>query len=280
MANLPPFPHAVAVRLRRYQAALTTSGIAGIGGIYLLGSLALNDFREGHSGIDFVTTLDRTFDQPALETLAQLHRVLSAGAGPALDGFYLETSRLCSVPGSREVAPFSYSGDFHIGQPCFEVNPATFQCLAQSGIALAGPPAASLTIAQDQAALRHFQIDTLRGHWTAWLRHSETALGRMGHDTDIAAAPLASGVLGILRIVCTLETGQIVSKTAAARWALDTYSNWNRSVIEEALAVRWGAAPMYTRARAATILGFLRGIITEKIQANHSFLEGKETKTL
>ncbi len=288
MADHPPLPHPVAVLMRRYQAALAASGIGGVSGIYLLGSLALGDFREGESDVDFITLIDCPLDRApgcpldaaALQALATLHRSLSTARGPALNGCYLETDRLARVPGLREAAPFTVAGGFHSDQPCADVNPATFQCLARSGIAVAGPPPVALTIAQDAAALRQHQIATLNGAWTRWLRQSEAALARMDHDADLAAAPLAWGTLGILRIACTLETGRIVSKTAAGRWALEAYPTRRRSVIEEALAVRWGAAPMHTRARAATILAFLRDVVAETAQSNLSSATQTKAKTL
>ncbi|MGC9268675.1 aminoglycoside adenylyltransferase domain-containing protein [Acidiphilium sp.] len=261
MSMQPRLPHAAARLVSRYQEALAGAGIDAVRGLYLVGSVALGDYQENHSDVDFVAVTDRPIVPDLVEPLAGLHARLHTGRRPAFDGIYLEASRLSQTPGAAEIGDYTVRGEFHTGQPCFEINPATYLGLVQSGIVVFGPPVPALDIAIDMAALRRFQLDHLQGSWARWVQRSDAALLRMDHDADIAAAPLAWGVLGMLRIACTLATGRIVSKTAAGRWALGVYPPKWRNVIEEALAVRRGEAPMLTRARAGSTIDFLRFVL-------------------
>lgn len=78
------------------------SAAAGlIDGLYLYGSVALDDFRPGQSDIDFVALIGGRLDGEALASLETLHRDLP---GPYFDGLYLSREELAAGPLAIEPA--------------------------------------------------------------------------------------------------------------------------------------------------------------------------------
>jgi hypothetical protein len=261
MGQTLQLPHRVGRIVERYRGELDAAGVDIVQGLYLVGSVALGDYQEQSSGVDFIAVTSGPMTPALAEMLARIHARLRTGKRPGFDGVYLERDRLCRLPGPGEIADYAHDGTFHTAHPCADVNPATFQCLAQSGIVVFGPAVADLEIATDVAGLRRFEMDHLHGYWARWVARSDAALQRMDHDANIEAAPLGWGVLGLLRVGYTIETGRIVSKTDAGRWALGRYPLKFRNVIEEALAVRRGEAPMLTRARVGITIDFMRAVL-------------------
>ena len=101
---------------------------------------------------------------------------MAASEGPHFDRFYIERAKLGQSPARNEGAPFSINGVFHSGDICFEINPVTWLCLAEHGIAIRGSPPQTLAIAADPIALQPRQINNLRTYWEPWTEKSSKAL--------------------------------------------------------------------------------------------------------
>jgi hypothetical protein len=192
---------------------------------------------------------------------------MAASEGPHFDGFYIERVKLGQSPAWNEAAPFSVNGVFHARDICFEINPVTWLCLAEHGIAVRGSPPQTLAIAVDPVALQAHQINNLRTYWEPWIEESSEALARKAADEAVDAAVLAWGVLGNLRIACTLSTGRIVSKSEAGHWALIRYPIQWHTVIRDALRARVGAVSELPVARCRHGMEFMQHVVVDAFQA-------------
>src|SRR3954453_4846085 len=72
-----------------------------IEGLYLTGSLALDDFRPGRSDIDFVAVTAVPVEPSTLASLGQVHSLLSTRLPrPLLEGIYVTLDDLARDPAS------------------------------------------------------------------------------------------------------------------------------------------------------------------------------------
>lgn len=230
-------PPSVAAAVDRYFALLTAENTDVLRGIYLVGSVALGDYQDGRSDIDFAAVTAVPLGHEEIAILARVHAAMTGI--PSFDGLYIAADRLAETPRPDLVTAFVQDGHFRVG-PSFEANPATWQLWARHGIALKGPPPGELALPLDEATLQRFEIANLGTYWRHWIDRMRASISANAATDRVDAGMVAWGVLGVARIACALATGRIVSKTEAGRWAL-TQDAWQHApVLETALAARRG----------------------------------------
>jgi hypothetical protein len=233
-----------------------------IGGLYLSGSLALDDYRTGRSDIDFVAVSDTALQGSELELLRRVHTELRRTvAGPKLDGVYLTWPALTAAPvGSL---PYCLRGRFEPSGD-FAVNPMTWRLLQRHALPLRGP--AKPIVHYDDQMLREWCRENLRSHWGSWVRY---ARGYGVHRLcSLAHELVVWGVLGVARPHATIKTGEMISKTAAGEYALKVFpSRWS-AIVREALAGRGGDDRSSYRsifARRRDLLAFMEYVISDAL---------------
>jgi hypothetical protein len=266
MLDTTALPIGVKPRVCEYLELLKREDASFVQDVYLVGSIALGDYQEGRSDIDFVALVANPLSAPQIESLARIHAAIAASEGPHFDGFYIGQAELRRVPAPKR-APFSVDGIFRSDAVCFEINPVTWLCLAQHGITVRGRPAQALAIATDPASLQSFETDNLRTYWEPWIEEGGRALARKAPGEDADATVLAWGVLGLLRIAYTLTTGRIISKAEAGRWGLTKYRlDWH-PVIQDALSARFGHVNRLPVFRCRRAVEFMRYVIADALAA-------------
>ncbi|BCJ30488.1 aminoglycoside adenylyltransferase domain-containing protein [Actinocatenispora sera] len=218
-------------------------------GFYLVGSVALGDFRptgvgRGQLGtasdIDFVAVLSRRTGADTA-VLAGAHARLAAGQPrPSFDGCFLTVDELAAGPDGCPDVPCSQSGRF-LPAGRFGINPVTFCELARHGIAVRGPAPVELDVWHDAAALRAFTADNLRSYWRpAWRRGRRPS--PLWYAVGLTGWYPVWTVLGVSRLHYTLATGELTSKSGAGRYARTALGpRWHR-IVDECLALRTGGA--------------------------------------
>lgn len=230
-------------------------------GLYLVGSVVLGDFQHGRSDVDVVAVLPEPPDATATEALAVIHRTMAERGEPTLDAVYLTVERLRAPDQDALPTPFVVKGAFHADRACPELHAVLRQCLAEHGRVVFGPPVATLGVPVDRCATARHVRSNLRSYWQSWIDEAaETLAARRPHG-DAAAAALSWGVLGVARMAATLETGAIVSKSAAGRWAIARFPDW-RAPLELALAERRGMIERASLDAADHVLAFMRFIVS------------------
>ncbi|MDQ3856750.1 MAG: DUF4111 domain-containing protein, partial [Chloroflexota bacterium] len=207
-------------------------------GLYLVGSVALGDYRPHESDLDFIAVVPDRPSVEALPVLRHIHAQLRARyRRPHFDGVYVTSEDLGRNPALAGPVPSAHEGRVQWGRS--GLDPIAWHTLARNGVALRGPEAADLAVWTDSDALRAWTLDNLRSYWRPWHRRFSRPLSIEGLAALGAWAP-AWGVLGVSRLHYTLLTGEIISKEGAGIHALSAFPpRWQR-IIEECLRIRRG----------------------------------------
>lgn len=208
-----------------------------IEGLYLVGSVALNDFRPQSSDIDFVAVTDKRPKARELAALDRVHyRLRKRRRQPYFDGIYVTWDELTRAPVQGVPGPSSHDNRFYASAQG-EWNPVTWHTLTQQGVRCHGPEMTELTIWNDVAVLAAWTNDNLDNYWRWWLARGEQLFTRDG-AAHLTAWACAWCVLGVSRLHYTLATGEITSKEGAGVYALGVFpAKWHR-ITEEALRIR------------------------------------------
>lgn len=219
-------------------------------GLYLQGSIALDDYRPGRSDIDFVAV---TAGPPGIEALRTIHDDLRrVHRRPFFDGLYLRWDDLRRDPAQVAAGPAVH--DWHVDPASrFERHLVTWHVLAQAGIPVRGPAVTDLGVYTDWPALAAATRRNLVEYWAPWTQRR--ARGPIG----LTAWATTWGVLGIARLRHTLAAGRVTSKTDAATYALTTHDRSLHRVVREALRIRVGGRPAYRNPwrRRADLIAFM-----------------------
>jgi hypothetical protein len=234
-----------------------------IGGIYLSGSVALDDYQPGRSDLDFVAVSDTALQGPELEILRQVHTELRRLSGPKLDGVYLTWSALAAAPVGLSV-PYCLRGRLEPNGD-FAVNPVTWRLMGRHALPLRGPD--KPVVHDDDQMLREWCRGNLRTHWGGWVR---CARGYGVHRLcSLAHELVVWGVLGVARPHATIRTGDMFSKTAAGKYALEAFPSRFSAIVREALAGRGGDDRSSYRnifARRRDLLAFTEYVISDALK--------------
>lgn len=257
MPSLPPDVRALlGVFLPRLDAAVPGT----IEGLYLVGSLALGDYRPGRSDVDFVAIVPERPGTKAMESLDQVHTLMRTDYPlPHLDGIYVTWSQLLRDPTTLADVPYSHEGRFHSAGG-FEANPAVWLTLRDHPVAIRGQ--ASPRVHHDAEELCRWTVQNLNTYWKGLVEQVRAAVraGRAVPDDAVAWC-----VPGVLRLHYTLTTGGITSKSGACLYGLETLPPSRHPIIAEALALHRGQPTSYVdlRHRAQDALSLMEAVIRD-----------------
>jgi hypothetical protein len=209
-------------------------------GLYLVGSVALDDFRPQRSDVDFVAVTATRPDALSLAGLGRIHaRLRASWRRPFFDGIYVTWDDLASDPTRLGPGPSVHESRFQSSSRG-ERNPITWHTLVQQGIRCHGPAIAALPVWNDPLVLATWTDNNLDSYWRRLVERGARLTTRYGL-IGLTAWACEWCVLGSSRLHYTLASGAITSKEGAGRYALATFPvRWHR-LIEEALRIRCAA---------------------------------------
>jgi hypothetical protein len=235
-----------------YLAMLDERLPGRVSGLYLVGSLALEDFSERVSNVDVVVVSEEPWSAAELAVAVAAHQGWKRRRPPVVS--YVVSSDLALDPRSLE-------------RPCFEgarpvaserlVNPLTWHILDRGALDLRGPDHVSLWNHPD--ALREWAAGELRTTWAVRLPHLDR-LGSMWFRRGVSSA-----VLDVARLAVTASSGMVVSKTEAVRVLEPDVPGRFRRILTDAVGYRYGGkTSMYWGAleRKQHALELLHGLVT------------------
>ncbi|HZE39111.1 MAG TPA: nucleotidyltransferase domain-containing protein [Stackebrandtia sp.] len=232
-------------------------------GLYLYGSVALDDFRPGVSDVDFVAVLDGPADHSTARALRRVHERLGHHQDhPRFDGVYVTWEDLAIEPDGTH-GPYAFANKFHMSGD-FERGPVTWHTLAQCGVTVRGPAVDGVKFARDAVALTEWTHTNLDGYWRDWWKTASNSLSRISLWC-LRPQGAVWAVLGVSRLHYTLSTGRVTSKTGAGEYAREIFdTRWHR-IIDDALRVRRGEPSGYRNpiSRRADTLAYLDMVIDD-----------------
>jgi hypothetical protein len=199
-------------------------------GMYLHGSLATGDFNHATSDIDFVVVTDDELPDAVVAALGEMHVRLASSNEPwaaHLEGSYIPRAAM-----RRYIAEAAHHPRLPIGEP-FSVahHHADWvierHVLREQGIVLAGPEPRTFIDPVTKSQLREAVVEIVTGFWAQQL---------VADDFLRPREYQAFAVLTMCRALYTLACGEMVSKPAAARWAISSLEAPWPAVIARALA--------------------------------------------
>jgi hypothetical protein len=207
-------------------------------GLYVVGSVALGDWWPG-SDIDIVAVTAEPADEETAERLRAAHdRCTSLLLGGTVDGPYVAWGDL-SVPPMALTRPWVLHGGFHHDAECFELNPITWYVLERYAVARRGPRPSELTIATDRAERVAWVAENARTYWRDMLGELRGAVDELGSTGAQVPGEVAVWcLLGACRMLYTVTTGDVTSKTGAGRHALKVLPPSTHAALERCLELR------------------------------------------
>lgn len=225
---------------------------------YLVGSIALDEFNQRLSDIDFVAILGSKATNADFENILRIHRQIEKQYPDwKFEGMYFQASDLgCS---DQEVEPFL---SYHVGRlkwsDRFGLSSVTWWILKNRGIALFGPQPQTLSYTVDMNDLIQKQRENMNTYWASWTKRLRRRLALLS-DWGIEWT-----VLGVLRQFYTIRERNIISKTAAGEYALACVPERWHAIIREAIALREDPKGSFYRSRVRRsneAVGFIKYII-------------------
>ncbi|HEU4323101.1 MAG TPA: aminoglycoside adenylyltransferase domain-containing protein [Roseiflexaceae bacterium] len=228
---------ALADLLARLRAALGDR----LRGVYLVGSLALGDFRPDSSDIDLLVVTDAALDDMEVERLRDLHARFDAGGSPwaaRVEAVYVPELVLRSPAPQAERCPQVEKGTALFVAPL--ESGWVFQrfTLREHGVALDGPAPQTLLGPIDVQEMRP-AVAAIAGEWRGQARNNLSWLEWLRQREDQVFV-----VQTLCRMLYSLATGAVASKPCAAQWAQRALPAPWPALIGRSLAAGDDAAPV------------------------------------
>src|SRR4051794_8326641 len=146
-----PVPSMVQLIVDAFLDAIDAEVPGLIEGLYLVGSVALGEFRPDRSDIDFVAVTATRPDAAALAALAQIHRRLQERwPRPFFDGIYVTWDDLAGEPARAGLCADAHEG--HLNSNA-SGDLIAWHILARHGVCVRGPAVAEVPIWTDAETL-------------------------------------------------------------------------------------------------------------------------------
>lgn len=237
-----PSPHAdvnTLLRVLRYEVTRILG--PALVGMYLEGSLALGNLTAG-SDVDVVVATEGELSDTTFAALRMMHERLNASGmrwTDQLEMVYLPIAALRRHDPAHATHPYLGRGP---GERLRVITLSTDWVahrvvLRERGIILAGPPPATLIDPITPDELCSALVEMMRFWWAPMAGEGAAAdfLGQRGHQS--------LAVLTMCRLLYTLRTGEITSKSAGAAWGQANLDPCLFGLIERADAWRTDHAP-------------------------------------
>jgi predicted nucleotidyltransferase len=202
-------------------------------GMYLFGSLANGDFDE-HSDIDVLIVTDGELPASTFSALQELHKRINGLDSPwanQIEASYVPQTALRRFDLTNKLHPHMDRGDSEVLHMMSHESDWVIQrhLLREHGIVITGPSLRDLIDPVSSGDLRRAVVDVLP-LWVKPILADPSQINKRGYQSFI--------VLSLCRMLYTLRHGKILSKPAAAKWALENLDPKWSPLIERALIGR------------------------------------------
>lgn len=215
-----------------------------IEGLYVVGSVALDDWGPG-SDVDIVaTTADPATDSEVDALRSAFDDVDALLEGLTIDGPILAWSDLAQPP-LAALRPWTLDGEFRFDGECSEINPVTWFTLAHHGVPVIGGPVDRLGVVVDEVERRSWVVENVDTSWRSVRDGLAREVGQRSDQVSFDADVVEWCALGAARMLVTALTGAVVSKSEAGEWASAELPD-HAAVFADAVAIRARRDPSET----------------------------------
>ena len=260
-------PHPLALHAAEACLAMVDRVAPGlVEGFYIVGSVALDDFRPAISDLDFVIVTGARPGDDLQTALAEGHARLDGEASlPKLDGVYATWDELLMGPFEAPVGPCVEAGLF-VSSDIHGRHPMTWGVLRRVAVTLRGPLLAGATIWWDPGCLERWAVESVGSYWRPSLSRMLVKCSPEGVCT-LDGRAIERTVLGLCRLHYILATGVVPSRSDAGLYGLISLPRTCHRIIEEALRIRRepAAASIYAdpEGRHGDVLKFVRVVLAD-----------------
>ncbi len=189
-------------------------------GAYLQGSIS-QGAADLESDCDFLVVIHRPLSGPSFAALAELHAALPTRPGhwsKHLEGSYPIAEELATLRGLGASWAYVDHGSRSLEETSTHCNtPVARRILRDYGMTLDGPPAKTFVEPVPDDVIRDYSQDELARCLQEFVSWSTKDAWSQRYF-----------VLTIARLICSIETGEVVSKRGAALWAQSALdSRWS-----------------------------------------------------
>jgi hypothetical protein len=225
---------------------------------YVVGSIALGEFNEHFSDIDFVTVLRRRATPIDLGHLHRIHQSIEKRCPRwKMSGSYIQAAKLGKIGNDLGSYPDFHDGRLH-SSAHHGISAVTWWELKNHGIPIVGIGSRDLPFTVNWNTLIADMRENLNTYWRSWIRHPRH-VAALYSNWGVQWA-----VLGVLRQYFTFKENTITTKVRAGEYALVSLPHRWRPLIREAISIRQTKQSTAYRSRFGRMMettGFLRYVI-------------------
>lgn len=229
-------PLVAEIIIKELIAEITNTSHDLIKGLYLTGSISLNDFHPNKSDIDFIILSNKYFNDELGFQLEQIHRRIDRKFKKIkLNGCYITLTNL-DINQSQSSRVFYYEdGIFSVS--VFAMTPVTLYELKTTAITIIGTPGYQLPVTVDIRDVNEFLSKNINSYWKNWVIKHSSFTRRLWL---LVLFPRLSEwvLLGVARQFYTLQTGKIASKTEAGIYCLQHLPDKYHRIMQLAIQIR------------------------------------------
>ncbi len=248
----PHIPKPIQSTIEDYISRVNQQLPNRINAFYIVGSIALDEFNQQFSDIDFVAVLNQRVTPKEIEALRDVHRCIEKNHPKwKMSGSYIQPGDLGKLEDQIEPHPHYHDGVLHLNSGS-ELNLVTWWELKNHGIAVVGAEPQNLPFTVDWDLLIQKMKENMNSYWVGWTNRPGRIL------VMVSNWGIQWAVLGILRQFYTFKENSITTKVRAAQYALGCLpARWHK-LIQEAIDIRKGKKESAYRSRITRMIEAVR----------------------
>jgi hypothetical protein len=245
-------PEPVQPIIKDYVRLIEQRLVGLINGCYIIGSIALGEFNEYFSDIDFITVLSRKASPIDLGHLRKIHQSIERTYPRwKMSGSYVQASDFGKRGDTLRPYPQFHDGILY---PATHnaINSVTWWELKNQRISIVGTASGTLPFTVNWDLLITEMRENLNTYWRSWTRYPRRVVV-LYSNWGIQWA-----VLGVLRQFFTFSEKSITTKVKAGTYALGCLPSHWHPLIQEAINIRQGQKGSSYRSRFGRMVQTVR----------------------
>jgi len=251
--------------LQAYRLRIQKSVPGFLEGLYVYGSVALNDYNPRSSDIDFVAISAQRANPQQFQRLAGVHRqIQKAFPGAKLSGIYVCWKDLGKS--RMQISPFPYCKHNRMRKPgFFELDDMTWWQLKHKSIPIIGEPGPNLDFKISDQALKKAVTLNMKNYWNPWIERHSRIWSYRNWSLSCFPGLVEWGTLSVSRQFYALSTGDITSKTNGANYCLEQLPEKYHAFLKDVIRIRQHRNHVFSfnRRRSKAAIEYMSFVMSE-----------------